>query len=63
MGSLIKDNESIPIIINGVEDHVHILCVLSKNIALAKFLEEIKKHSSRCLPGRQGRYKIFWIAL
>ncbi len=47
MGSIIKDNESIPIKINGVEDHVHILCVMSKNIALAKLVEEIKRHSSR----------------
>ena len=47
MGAIIKDNESIPIIINGVEDHVHILCVMSKNIALAKLVEEIKRHSSR----------------
>jgi len=47
MGSIINDNESIPIKINGVEDHVHILCVMSKNIALAKLVEEIKRHSSR----------------
>ena len=47
MGAIIKDNQSIPIIINGVEDHVHILCVMSKNIALSKLVEEIKRHSSR----------------
>lgn len=47
IGSIIKDNESIPIIINGVEDHIHILCIMSKNIALAKFVEETKRHSSR----------------
>ena len=47
IGSIIKQNDSIPIIINGVGDHVHILCVMSKNIALAKLVEEIKKNSSR----------------
>lgn len=47
IGSIIKDNESIPIIINGTSDHVHILCVMSKNVALAKLTEEIKRHSSR----------------
>ena len=46
-GSIIKDNESIPIKINGVEDHIHILCIMSKNIALAKLVEEVKRHSSR----------------
>jgi len=47
IGSVIKSNESIPIIINGTKNHIHILCVMSKNIALAKLVEEIKRHSSR----------------
>ena len=59
MGSIIKANDSIPIIINGVSDHVHILCVMSKNIALAKLTEEIKRHSSRWIKTRGARYKQF----
>jgi putative transposase len=59
IGSIIKDNESIPILINGVEDHVHILCVMSKNIALAKFTEEIKRHSSRWIKTKGDYYKQF----
>jgi REP element-mobilizing transposase RayT len=59
MGSIIKDNESIPILINGVEDHVHILCVMSKNIALAKFVEEIKRHSSRWIKTKDRHYAQF----
>ena len=55
MASIIKDNESIPILINGVEDHVHILCIMSKNICLAKLVEEIKRHSSRWIKTK-GRY-------
>ena len=47
MGSIIKDNDSIPILINGTEDHVHVLCVMSKNIALAKLIEDVKGNSSR----------------
>lgn len=47
IGSIIKDNGSIPILINGMSDHLHILCVMSKNIALAKLTEKIKRHSSR----------------
>ena len=35
------------IIINGVSDHIHILFVLSKNVALSKLVEEIKKQSSK----------------
>ena len=59
MGSIIKDNGSIPILINGTEDHVHILCIMSKNIALAKFVEEIKRHSSRWIKGKGAHYRLF----
>ena len=47
IGAIIKDNGSMPLLINGMSDHIHILCVMSKNIALAKLIEEIKRHSSR----------------
>jgi putative transposase len=59
MGSIIKDNGSIPILINGTSDHVHILCVMSKNIALAKLTEEIKRHSSRWIKTRGPVYSNF----
>ncbi len=59
MGSIIKDNQSIPIIINGVGNHVHILCIISKNIALAKLLEEIKRHSSRWIKTKDSYYTNF----
>lgn len=59
IGAIIKDNNSIPIIINGTEDHIHILCIMSKNIALAKLVEEIKRHSSRWIKGKGNRYEHF----
>ncbi len=59
MGSIIKDNGSIPILINGTSDHVHVLCVMSKNIALAKLTEEIKRHSSRWIKTRGTHYGLF----
>ncbi|MBD3311677.1 MAG: IS200/IS605 family transposase [Candidatus Magasanikbacteria bacterium] len=59
MGAILKDNESTPILINGVEDHVHILCVMSKNIALSKLIEEIKKNSSRWIKTKGKHYKNF----
>ncbi len=59
MGAIIKDNDSIPIIINGVEDHVHILCVMSKNIALSKLVELVKKNSSRWIKTKGNYYRNF----
>lgn len=59
IGSLIKSSDSIPILINGVEDHLHILCIMSKNIALAKLIENIKSHSSRWIKSKSDYYRHF----
>jgi REP element-mobilizing transposase RayT len=59
IGSIIKDNGSIPVLINGTADHVHILFVLSKNISLAGITEEIKRHSSRWIKTQGEKYENF----
>ena len=59
LGAFINDNDSIPILINGTNDHIHILCVMSKNIALAKLVEEIKRHSSRWIKTIDQYYNQF----
>ena len=59
MGSVIKTNNSIPVIINGTANHVHILCVMSKNISLAKLSEEVKRHSSRWMKSLNPHYTKF----
>ena len=43
----LKKYDSPAIIINSVFDHIHILFCLSKNYALAKVIEELKKSSSK----------------
>jgi len=43
----LKQFESPALIINSVPDHIHILFRLSKNYALAKIIEELKKSSSK----------------
>ncbi len=42
-----KNLESPAVIIGGVEDHVHMLCHLSKNITIADFVRELKRDSSK----------------
>ncbi len=59
MGSVIKDLESIPILINGTLNHVHIMAIMSKNISLSKFLEDIKRHSSRWIKTKGEHYQKF----
>ena len=46
--------ESPAIVIGGVEDHVHALFSLSKNHALKKIVEEVKKGSSKWMKTNEG---------
>jgi putative transposase len=47
LGGICNRLECQPIKIGGYTDHIHILCMLSKKIALMKLLEELKSHSSK----------------
>ncbi len=46
LGGICKTLDSRPIIVGGVADHVHILCLLSKNHAPSKVIGELKRVSS-----------------
>ena len=59
IGSLVKISKSIPIIINGTENHIHVLCIMSKNISLSDLLEDIKGNSSRWIKTRGVHYQNF----
>ena len=45
---------------NCVADHVHILCVLSKTLALSTLLEEVKKSSSKWLKTQSALLRDFY---
>ncbi len=50
-----------PILINGVEDHVHILCNLSRTITIAGLVEEAKKSPSKWMKEQGAAYRdFFW---
>jgi REP element-mobilizing transposase RayT len=49
-----------PIIIGGYIDHVHVLCRLSKKVALMKLLEELKGHSSKYMKTKGSEYANFY---
>jgi len=54
LAGTLKNFESPAIIINSMPDHVHILFRLSKNYALAKVVEEVKKESSKWMKTIDG---------
>ncbi len=54
MAGTLQEYESPALIINSVPDHVHILFRLSKNYALARIVEEVKKESSKWIKTIEG---------
>lgn len=47
------------IIVGGVADHVHLLCILSKNLSAAELLREIKRASSQWIKSKGFAMKKF----
>jgi putative transposase len=60
LGGICAELECQPIKIGGYTDHVHILCLLSKKIALMKLLEEMKSHSSKWIKTKDERLRNFY---
>lgn len=61
LGGICNKMESQPIKIGGYTDHVHILCMVSKKIALMKLLEELKSHSSKWIKTKGKAFeKFYW---
>jgi REP element-mobilizing transposase RayT len=60
LAGICKNNESWPVEIGGYLDHVHILCVLSRKIALMKLVEELKAHSSKWIKTKGIKYRNFY---
>ena len=46
--------------VGGFTDHIHILCMLSKKIALMKLMEELKSHSSKWIKTKGVGYESFY---
>ena len=61
LGGICKTLECNPVIVGGDKDHVHILCLLSRKIALMKLIEELKSHSSKWIKTKGQQYqKFYW---
>jgi putative transposase len=61
LGGICKNLDCQPIKVGGYTDHIHILCMLSKKIALMKLLEEVKSHSSKWMKTKDELlYNFYW---
>lgn len=60
LGGVCKRMECHPIIVGGYTNHVHILCMLSKKVALMDLLEEVKKSSSKWMKTKDPSLENFY---
>ena len=61
VGGICKEMECYPYAIGGVENHIHILCLLSKKVALVDLLKTVKAQSSRWIKTKGKKYqKFYW---
>ncbi len=60
LGGICKNREYNPLILGGYKDHIHILCLLSRKIALMKLIEELKTHSSKWVKAKGNQYQRFY---
>lgn len=60
LGGICKGLECYPVQIGGYQNHVHILCTLSRKISQAVLLEELKKNSSKWIKSIDHKYQNFY---
>jgi putative transposase len=60
IGGICNELECLPIKVGGYVDHIHILCVLSRKIAVMKLLEEVKRSSSKWIKTKGRNYENFY---
>ena len=54
LGALVKELKGIPLIINGIDDHVHMLICLPPTVSPSDAMRFIKSNSSRWMSERTG---------
>jgi REP element-mobilizing transposase RayT len=60
LGGVCNEMDCQSIKVGGYLDHVHVLCLLSKKVALMDLLEEIKKRSSKWIKTKGKQYENFY---
>jgi putative transposase len=58
--TVLKSLDCPSLAINSVEDHIHILCHLSRKIAIAKLIEELKTSTSKWLKTKDPALRGFY---
>ncbi len=59
MATVIKNLGCVPVLINSVEDHIHLLFDLGRSISVSQFVEDVKKSSSKWIKTQGAQYSVF----
>lgn len=59
IGQLINDAHCTNIWVGGIEDHVHVLCLLGRDTTISHLVEEMKRNSSRWIKSISPHYTRF----
>ena len=59
IGQLVNTTGCRVIRVGGTSDHIHIICLLSRDTTVSHLIEEIKRNSSRWLKSLDERYNSF----
>lgn len=60
LGGICKSWECNPIQIGGYSNHIHILCQISRKVAPAKLIQELKQSSSKWIKTKGHSYQNFY---
>lgn len=59
MGGIFRNKGCPALIIGGVKDHVHMLCLLSRTCSVADLVEKVKSYSSRWIKDKGDEFREF----
>jgi REP element-mobilizing transposase RayT len=54
LGGVCRNLDSPSLIVGGADDHVHVLCRLSRTHTVADFVRELKRESSKWIKAKEG---------
>ena len=60
LGGICKGLDCNPVRVGGYQNHVHVLCTLSRKITQMKLMEELKKQSSKWIKTQSSHYSGFY---
>jgi REP element-mobilizing transposase RayT len=59
LGGILSNMKCQPIVLGGVEDHVHLLCALARTCAASDMVKEVKRGSSLWIKSKGGILRDF----